>query len=309
MKKKFLKKAVCLTITVLFVVTTFNITILSKEVEKNTPRNLLSGTLIVDNEGDGDFTTIQDALDAANDGDTIEVYSGTYIEIIDINIEINLIGKDTEYLNGSDMGKPILDGNSVDNVITVFTSGENKPVSIIGFIIQNSGDRDSGIFVDYSTDVLISENDIINNHHGINIYHSCTTIEENHISNNDWGILSEFSDHCIITENQIIENNVGMQLESAHELTINRNIFEKNEEYGLILIRSPLNEIAFNNFLDNGNHAWFQNCINQWHDNYWGNRVINLPVYVIIGIIQFSVFPTLIIPIPQFDLRVKTTPN
>jgi hypothetical protein len=36
--------------------------------------------IIVDDEGDGDYTSIKEALNHANPGDTIEVYSGTYYE-------------------------------------------------------------------------------------------------------------------------------------------------------------------------------------------------------------------------------------
>ena len=308
MKKEFLKKAVCVTTTIIFVVAIFNTTVLSKEAEPTLSANPLKGTWIVDDEGDGDYTLIQDAINAASDGDIIEVYSGTYTENILIDMELELIGIDTEYMNGGDSGKPIIDGNMVKDVISVFTGG-SFPVTIMGFVIQNSGMRDSGIFVDFSADVHIAENDIKDNHHGIHVYHSCTTIEENMVFDNEWGILTEFSDHCIITENIMENNHIGMDLDSSNELTVNRNDFTNNSDYGLILERSPLNEISFNNFLDNDRHAWFKNCINQWHDNYWGNRLINFPVYVIIGRFQFPIFPALIIPIAQFDLRAKSTPN
>ncbi len=309
MKNNMCKKAVIYGIIMIISGASFIPSVISTETRMISFAPTMKSTWIVDNEGDGDYTTIQDALDAATSGDSVEVYSGTYSENIDIFKEIDLIGIDTEYINGSDTGKPIIDGEYTDDVITIFTDGETKPVTISGFVIKNSGDRDSGIFVDFSVDITISENIITNNHHGIHVYHSCTTIEENVISSNEWGILTEFSDHCIITENKMIQNNIGLQLESSHELTINRNEFENNNEYGIILIRSPLNEISFNNFIDNGRNAWFKNCINQWNDNYWGNRILNLPIYLLIGIVQFSVFPSLLIPVPQFDLRAKSTPN
>jgi len=63
---------------------------------------------IVDDEGDGNFTSIQDAIDNASIGDTILVYSGNYSENIVINKSLNIIGIDQEYLNGSDTGNPII---------------------------------------------------------------------------------------------------------------------------------------------------------------------------------------------------------
>ncbi|UCF13725.1 MAG: right-handed parallel beta-helix repeat-containing protein [Thermoplasmatales archaeon] len=309
MKNNLVIKAVICGIIIIFGGASFIPSVISGETRITPFVSSMNATLIVDDEGDGDFTTIQDAITNASSGDSIDVYSGIYMENLEIEKEIVLTGIDSEYMNGGDNGKPVIDGDYKDDVITIFTDGENAPISISGFVIQNSGYRDSGIFVDFSVDIEISENVITNNHHGIYVYHSCITIEENIISNNDWGILAEFSNHCIITENEMIQNNIGLQLESSHELTINRNVFENNSEFGIILIRSPVNDISYNNFIDNNRNAWFKNCINQWNDNYWGNRILNLPIYIIIGTFQFSIIPSLFIPMFQFDFRAKSTPN
>ena len=47
-----------------------------------------AATITVDGGGGQDHTTIQAAIDAANDSDTIIVYSGTYSEILTINKRI-----------------------------------------------------------------------------------------------------------------------------------------------------------------------------------------------------------------------------
>ena len=60
-------------------------------------------TITVDDEGDGDFTSIQDAIDAAEDGYIIWVYSGIYQETLDIiDKDITLIGKPYEKDNPDD---------------------------------------------------------------------------------------------------------------------------------------------------------------------------------------------------------------
>jgi len=48
---------------------------------------LSARTWIVDNEGDGDFTSIEEAIENAESGDVIQVYSGHYHEklVVDRN--------------------------------------------------------------------------------------------------------------------------------------------------------------------------------------------------------------------------------
>src|SRR4030042_7035615 len=53
-------------------------------------------TWIVDDDGPADFSTIQEAINAADDGDTVFVRNGTYYEHIVINKTISLIGENPE---------------------------------------------------------------------------------------------------------------------------------------------------------------------------------------------------------------------
>ena len=49
--------------------------------------------LYVGGSGPNNYTTIQDAINAANDGDTIFVYSGVYYENVVVNKSITLRGE------------------------------------------------------------------------------------------------------------------------------------------------------------------------------------------------------------------------
>ena len=51
------------------------------------------GVIYVDDDGGADYTSIQDAIDAASSGYTIYVYSGFYNEVVYIDKSINLIGQ------------------------------------------------------------------------------------------------------------------------------------------------------------------------------------------------------------------------
>ena len=117
-------------------------------------------TIYVDDDGGKDYTNIQDAIDAANDGDTVFVYSGTYYENVNVSKPITL--------RGEDKNTTIIDGSAVDDV--VYISANN--VIISGFTIQNSGRKgwqnhwDGGIDI-RSRNCIISENIFKNNLYGI----------------------------------------------------------------------------------------------------------------------------------------------
>ncbi|UCG70293.1 MAG: hypothetical protein JSV09_04550 [Thermoplasmata archaeon] len=87
------------------------------------------GTILYVNEtgSDGAYFNIQWAIDDANDGDTIFVYSGTYHEQIVINKSINLIGEDRK--------NTIIDANGFLDVIKVTSNW----VNITGFTLRESG--------------------------------------------------------------------------------------------------------------------------------------------------------------------------
>ena len=94
--------------------------------------------IVVDDEGDGDFVSIQAAINAAKDGDTIEVYSGIYHENLVVNKRVSLIGIPYELGEGNDEGKPVIEGSWSCNktaTIEVKTSCVIKNFSVQGNII------------------------------------------------------------------------------------------------------------------------------------------------------------------------------
>lgn len=134
-----------------------------------------------------DYPTIQQAIDAATDYDTVYVRSGTYYENVIISRPLTLQGeaKDTT----------IIDGGGSGNVVTVNSTSD---VTVSGFTIQNSGvatdsnasHGDSGLVLWYVEDSLVSDCIITSN--GINglfgYYSSHNTIED-----------CDFSDNCLST--------------------------------------------------------------------------------------------------------------
>ncbi len=282
---------------------------LSARIDQNNAGKL-ANTWIVDNEGDGDFTSIQAAVNAATPGDTINVYSGTYFENVNINKSVLLIGIPSEYLTGSDTGKPEIYGDGLDNVVSVYTNNADVPVKISGFEITHSGNHHAGVYIEYSRSVEVSNNDLILDHHGFQLYYAETDhIQGNNISDDEYAAIIEFTNYCTITMNHIVDCTHGLQLSVSISNTITQNeIRGTTSDYGLLLLRSYINEISFNNFIDNSKQASFLNCINTWHDNYWSNKGV-LPFVFIFGVFQANIFPALKVPWAQFDLRPAGSPN
>ena len=82
-------------------------------------------TLYVGGSGPGNYSAIQSAIAASNDGDTIYVYSGIYNETLAINRAITL--------QGENRNTTIIDGNKEDTVVKIFRDG----ITIRGFTLKN----------------------------------------------------------------------------------------------------------------------------------------------------------------------------
>jgi hypothetical protein len=91
--------------------------------------------IIVDDEGDGDYTSINNAVKNALPGYTIKVYSGTYNEkeIYIVQPGLTLQGIPYELGNGNDTGKPVV--TSTLNSFNYIFSMRGNDITITGFVI------------------------------------------------------------------------------------------------------------------------------------------------------------------------------
>ncbi len=102
---------------------------------------LFSDTIIVDTTGAGGYTTIQQGIDAASNGDTVLVCPGTYYENINYNGKnITVASKYITTQNNSYIDSTVIDGNQNGSVVT-FNSSEDSAAVLCGFTIQNGSGR------------------------------------------------------------------------------------------------------------------------------------------------------------------------
>ncbi len=261
-----MKKIIGILIIILFIINISSFNVVLSQTNNN--------TVIVDNEGDGDFITIQEAINNAENGDTIEIYSGNYNEIITVNKNLNIIGIPYELGNGNDDGKPIIDAN------TVTQSAVNINVNSCTF---------SGFFITRSNFALIqvnSDNNIISDNefrgvhyldnYGIYLRNS----NYNDIYNNSMKgkincLYLQSSKNNIIFKNEIEDSTNGIYLNESSNNNIIRDNKIKDSQQCIFIYSSSDNMILNNSFTEEiggtttrGILAYFANS-NQIFDNYF----------------------------------------
>jgi len=136
-------------------------------------QTLFATTHIVSLDGTGDFTVIQDGIDAASNGDTVLVYPGTYYENINYNgknITVASLYLTTQI--DSFVKTTIIDGNQNGSVVKAI-NGEDDTAMLCGFTIQNgSGTIDQYDYLEggginlHDSFLIINNCAIINNSAG-----------------------------------------------------------------------------------------------------------------------------------------------
>ena len=133
-------------------------------------------TIIVAQDGSGDYEKIQDAVDAAEDEDTIRVYQGVYRERVIINKKLSLVG------NGS-RHTIIMMRQRTSVTITA------NWVNFIGFMVEQDGSRNSTGIQLSGDNITISQTTCKNWYYGIYANNSnYITLSNNTLTNNHFGI-------------------------------------------------------------------------------------------------------------------------
>ncbi len=218
MKERLWKKGLVIGIILLFVGA--GVIPSTGIMEKSTKSIIGRSILYVGGSGPGNYTSIQDAIDNASDGDTVFVYndSSPYYENIGIDKSINLVGEDKN--------TTVIDGDGVGDGLLVSANS----VNISGFTIQNSNEK--CIFLEASNNSTISDNILIDSDWGIQLVNSNNNkIIDCHVSNNMWGInigsnISSSGNNNTISNCHISTNfALGVHLFGSSNTNIHGNTF------------------------------------------------------------------------------------
>ncbi len=224
--------------------------------------------------------SIQQAIDSALPGDTVEVQAGHYREgNISVTKRIVLKG----------LGRPVLDGELKHEVISVRADS----VVVTGFRIINGGrssvDDLAGIRLYNASRVTVSDNVLDNNIFGIYVQFgtSCTIMGNRIVSYGEAEILSGNGIHCWKSDDmRIIGNEVsghrdGIYFEFVTSSIIWRNRSHGNIRYGLHFMFSHNDAYISNVFSRNGAGVAVMythgiRMFNNYFEDSWGDAAYGL---------------------------------
>ena len=179
-----------------------------------------------------DFTSIQAAINRAFEGDVIFVQSGTYLENLQLNKKIDLIGED------SGEGAPVIEPVKKGNAIEILADG----CRIEGFTIQN---------IDMSTGIRVNSNE--------------NNITKNSFQNNAQGIFLDSAMRNIINHNTITNSSrAGIEIKASNDNLIEENRFSQNS-IGIEVDEYSLSNKVYRNNFDNSQNVVSRSATSVWN--------------------------------------------
>lgn len=224
-----------------------------------------AGTLTVCPSG-CQFSKIQDALNAAQPGDTIEIKAGTYEENLTVNKSVKLIGedRDTVTIKGAQAGRP---GIAISGDIEVTLEGLTVAETILASPknFQEDGVRvtrsvkltvtkarllkngDSGLELRDRSQATVTDSEFIGNgNNGIGLFDAAQiTVTKSKISENGSGLadnfnngLSAFGRNKVTLQESVVSGNTneGVFLGDETEATLINTQIVENKMNGVVLL-------------------------------------------------------------------------
>jgi parallel beta-helix repeat protein len=171
-----------------------------------------------------DYLTIQEALNAAGQGDIVFARSGRYNETITVDKALLLIGenKETTFICGGHKG----------TVVQV----DSDNVTISGFSIESSREEGSaGVGLNLRADCSIVGNILANNWFGIGVF-GCHNINvtDNIMTNDHYGLAGDSCSNCHMTGNTFSDCWGGIGIDDSSDIEIGGNEVSNCEAFGIV---------------------------------------------------------------------------
>lgn len=253
-----------------------------------------AAVVTVNNSGDGNFTSIQEAVNNTHDGDTVLVSPGVYRENIIVNRELTIISYPV--ISGSQTNPTYVIGAVSDNAVFSINSDN---VTINGFHIAGGPFgkdtyQEVGFYLEGVRNCSLSNNTLMLIDQGIILKSSHGShLNGNLVSLGNEGIVLDDSEENLLLNNWLVKNNQGISLNNSFNNTLVNNTAGSNEvgvllrmsqgnrlaynlilknEYGVLGQASGLNIFTMNNLYLNGIGVYFRDSSN---NSFYENEFIN----------------------------------
>ena len=203
-----------------------------------------ANTIIVDQNGNGDYNTIREALENAESGDTIRIWNGIYEENILIQKSIIIVGNGTEktYIveNSNEYTIKISSTNVFISDVNVSNYGDEygyycidlenaKNVTLVNSSIVNCY---IGIHTYRTNNIVIEHCKLLENHNPFYFHGQCSDFDINNntmLNNYSWGYVNfAFNPDIVFKDNRMY--NVSSDMNRGDHLT--SMIFDNNSING-----------------------------------------------------------------------------
>jgi len=182
-----------------------------------------------------DYPTIQEAINVANEGDTIFVRSGIYYEHVVLNKTVSLLGVEGPTIDASqEVVGMITPSIAKWNGITILANY----CTVTGFEIRNAANFGIEIRADYG----VFQNNLVENcnHAGISLYAGVHD-----------GVMYHSSHDNLIRNNTVSLNHMGIWLSAAYNNIVSLNTIERNGWNGIYLSSGAKNNTIISNSVSN----------------------------------------------------------
>jgi parallel beta-helix repeat protein len=225
------------------------------------------------NSNGNTYWNVQDAIDDASPGDTINFDDGTYVDSFTVDKPLTLQGSGSGTSIGTGpvpmaTASTVIDANGANYCIRVTSDN----VVIQGLRLQNA--QQAGLYLDYADYCTVQnvaavdtnlgfylagshQNDILSvsasgNQIGIVLSGSTQNLLDNvNCNNNDFGVRLSNSDDNMISGGMFWSNGYGIHIAGSNDLVVSEAEVQGNVNYGLWL-DGDSNAITWNDIYSNG---------------------------------------------------------